>query len=143
MSQPLSTEGLRASFDDIVAALKEGDLDRYFDYFDEDSETLDEDYPWRMNKADFIDHINFHAAGGGPGMWEYFEWVAREVNVKVWGETGLITGFSTLRGKPHDAGFRQRFMAFSMTWRHADGRWILVGWHQSMLAGQIAGASPS
>jgi hypothetical protein len=61
----------------------------------------------------------------------------------VVGQTGHVAGFSTFRGKPRDAGFRQRFMGFTLTWTFVDGKWQLLCWHQSVLGGRIAGASPS
>ena len=140
MKHDATTAGLEAAFKDWTRALNQGDLDAFWAYFDEDSETLDEDYPWRMTKAEFIDHIGFHTR---DKLWEFFEWVPREVNVKSWGTTGHISGFSTFRGKPRDAGFRQRFMGFTITWRHAEGSWRVVSWHQSPLLGRIVGASPS
>lgn len=143
MEQPGTREGLDAAFREWARTLNEGELDAHYAFYDADSEILDEDYPWRMSKDDFIDHIGFHAAGGGKGVWEFFQWIPREVNVKTWGTTGHVSGFSTFRGKPRDAGFRQRFMGFTITWHYADGRWHLVSWHQSVLLGRIDGASPS
>jgi|TARA_Y100000814_G_scaffold291936_1_gene269392 ketosteroid isomerase-like protein len=142
VTNSVNIDGLKDTFNSWSNALNQGDLDKFFGYFDDESETLDEDYPWRMNKADFVDHINFHAMGGGIGMWEFFEWIPREVNYKVWGSTGHISGFSTFRGKPKDSGFRQRFMGFTITFHHDGERWKLVSWHQSVLAGRINGASP-
>lgn len=141
MSQEATTSSLEAAFNDWTRALNEGDLDAFWTYFDEESETLDEDYPWRMTKDEFIDHINFHA--GGKGLWEHFQWLPREVNVKVWGTTGHVSGYSTFRGKPRDAGFRQRFMGFTITWFFGDDGWRVACWHQSPLMGRIEGASPS
>jgi len=143
MKNEATAEGLRATFDDWAGALNKGELERFYNYFEEDSETLDEDFPWRMTKAEFVDHIGFHATGGGKGVWEFFEWIPREVNVKTWGPTGHVSGFSTFRGKPRDAGFRQRFMGFTVAWHHNGTGWRLVCWHQSVLAGRIDGASPS
>ncbi len=143
MNHSATVDGLRSVFEDWTRCLNEGNLDRFWEYYDEDAEILDEDYPWRMTKAEFIDHIDFHAAGGGKGLWEFFQWLPREVAVKVWGSTGHVSGFSTFRGKPRDSGFRQRFMGFTHTWYHADGRWWLVSWHQSPLLGRIVGASPT
>lgn len=140
MKHDATTAGLEAAFKDWTRALNQGDLDAFWAYFDEDSETLDEDYPWRMTKAEFIDHIGFHTR---DKLWEFFEWVPREVNVKSWGTTGHVSGFSTFRGKPRDAGFRQRFMGFTIAWHHAEGSWRVVSWHQSPLIGRIVGASPS
>ena len=111
--------GLEAAFRDWARGLNEGDLDAFWSAFDDDAEILDEDYPWRMTKEEFRDHIDFHA--GGDGLWEHFKWLPREVNVKVWGTTGHVSGFATFRGKPRDAGFRQRFMGFTQTWYHAGG----------------------
>ncbi len=142
MKDAIDTNGLKEVFKDWSKSLNEGNLEKFYDFFDEDSEILDEDYPWRMDKSEFIDHINFHAFGGGQGVWEFFEWVPREVNYKVWGSTGHISGFSTFRGKPKDSGFRQRFMGFTITFHHDVDRWKLVCWHQSVLAGRIDGASP-
>ena len=120
MEQPATVEGLDATFIEWARTLNDGELDTHYAFYDGDSEILDEDYPWRMTKEEFIDHIGFHAMGGGKGMWEFFQWIPREVNVKVWGSTGHVSGFSTFRGKPRDAGFRQRFMGFTLTWHHAD-----------------------
>lgn len=143
MEHPATVEGLEGAFWTWAEALNNGDLDTHYAFYLEDSEILDEDFPWRMDKTDFIDHINFHAAGGGKGVWEFFQWVAREVNVKVWGTAGHTSGFSTFRGKPRDTGFRQRHMGFTVSWVHLDGAWRIISWHQSVLAGRIEGASPS
>lgn len=76
-------------------------------------------------------------------MWEFFQWLPRDVEAKTWGLTGNVSGFSTFRGKPRDAGFRQRFMGFTIGWHHTGETWQIVSWHQSVLAGRIEGASPS
>ena len=141
MQQDSTTAGLDVTFEAWVRALNNVDLDAFASFFDEDSETLDEDFPWRMSKSEFLDHLLFHIKGAG--LWESFEYVTRETNTKVWGTTGHVSGFSTLRGKPRDAGFRQRFMGFTTTWYYANEEWRLVSWHQSVLAGRIDGASPS
>ena len=75
--------------------------------------------------------------------WESFEWRPRELHFVVIGDTGHVSGFATFRGKPRDAGFRQRFMGFTQTWVRQEGAWKLLCWHQSPLLGRIAGASPS
>ena len=141
MAQGATSDDLEAAFNAWMRGLNEGDLDTFYQAFDEAAEILDEDYPWRMNKEEFIDHIDFHA--GGKGMWESFQWLPREINFKVFGDTGHVSGYSTFRGKPRDAGFRQRFMGFTQTWYCSDGTWRMVCWHQSPLLGRIEGASPS
>ena len=139
-----SSESLQQVFNDWSAALNEGRLDDFYAYFHADADILDEDFPWRMTKADFIDHIGFHAtSNGGQGVWEYFQWIPRELHIVVVGHTGHVAGFSTFRGKPRDCGFRQRFMGFTLTWAFVDDAWTLLCWHQSVLAGRIDGASPA
>ena len=143
MDSQIDPASLQQAFESWTNALNTGDLDAFFGAFHEKAEVLDEDYPWRMDKADFIDHIDFHAAGGGKGMWEFFQWIPRETRFIVLGNTGHVSGFSTFRGKPRDAGFRQRFMGFTITWVHIDGAWCVLCWHQSPLIGRILEASPS
>lgn len=106
-------------------------------------QVLDEDFPWCMSKAEFEEHLDFHLNGGGKGLWEFFQWRAREIHFVVVGDTGHVSGFSTFRGKPRDAGFRQRFMGFTQTWVCEQGVWALLCFHQSPLEARILGASPS
>ena len=145
MAYRATKAGLSDAFDDWTNALNAGDLKTFYNIFDARSEILDEDYPWRMNKEEFVDHIGFHAGvTGNPALWEHFKWIPRDVEAKVWNKTsGHVSGFSTFRGKPVDAGFRQRFMGFTTSWYHDSKTWRLISWHQSVLAGRIDGASPS
>ena len=144
MSHSATVESLTEAFNDWADALNTGRLDDHFGYYHEDAVIQDEDTPWNCTKADFIDHIDYHATGlGNGGLWEFFQWLPREVKVVVVGNTGLVSGFSTFRGKVKDAGFRQRFMGFSLTYALEDGKWTMLSWHQSTLAGRIDGASPA
>ena len=145
MAYRATKAGLSDAFDEWTNALNAGDLKTFYNFFDARSEILDEDYPWRMNKEEFVDHIGFHAGvTGNPALWEHFKWIPRDVEAKVWNKTtGHVSGFSTFRGKPVEAGFRLRFMAFTTSWYYDGKTWRLISWHQSVLAGRIAGASPS
>ncbi len=144
MTTESTTASLEQAFNDWCSALNEGRLDDFYAWFHDDADILDEDFPWRMSKAEFIDHIAFHAtSNGGKGVWEFFQWLPRELHFVVAGQTGHVAGFSTFRGKPRDCGFRQRFMGFTLTWALLDGRWTILCWHQSVLQGRIHGASPS
>ncbi len=144
MANENTNEGLRHAFDSWSNALNDGNLDSFYGVFDNDAEVLDEDFPWRMTKEEFIDHISFHAGSGDrEPLWEHFKWIPRDIITKVWDNTGHVSGFSTFRGKPKDAGFRQRFMGFTTSWYFRDGKWWLVSWHQSPLLGRITGASPT
>lgn len=141
MSNANTTKALEATFTAWKDHLNTGNLDAFWQAVHEEAEILDEDFPWRMSKADFVDHIHFHA--GERPLWESFEWRPRELHFVVIGDTGHVSGFATFRGKPRDAGFRQRFMGFTQTWVRQEGAWKLLCWHQSPLLGRIVGASPS
>lgn len=136
-------KSLKDAFNTWTKALESGDLETFWDMCHEQSEILDEDYPWRLDKREFQDHINFHLAAGGKGMWEFFQWLPREMHFVTIGDTGHVSGYSTLRGKPRDAGFRQRYMGFTHTWVREKGTWKLLCWHQSPLEARILGASPT
>ena len=94
-------------------------------------------------KAEFQDHIDFHVGGGGKGLWEFFQWLPRDLHFIVIGDCGHVSGYATFRGKPRDAGFRQRYMGFTHTWVRAEGPWQLLCWHQSPLEARIVGSSPT
>jgi hypothetical protein len=106
--------------------------------FDERAVIIDEDAPFRMTKAEFIDHLGFH----GNKNWESFAWVPRETRYVVRGDTGVSAGTVTFRGKPIDSGFRLRHMLHTIGWNRTGADWKIVCFHQSPLYGHINGASP-
>ena len=118
-----STQDLEAAFGAWMKALNTGDLKSFWDFFDEECDILDEDFPWWMRKEDFIDHLNFHA--GGKGLWESFEWKPREVHFRVIGDTGHIRGFATFRGKPRDAADWYFMSVEADTGNNIESRWAL------------------
>ncbi|MSR13673.1 MAG: nuclear transport factor 2 family protein [Gammaproteobacteria bacterium] len=134
----MTASALEATFARWKNALGAADLATFYALMDDAMVIFDEDIPWRFSKTDFVDHIAFHIP-----MWESFQWVPRELRFQIYGTTGIVSGYATFRGKPKDAGFRQRFMAFTQTWVNANDNWRLVCWHQGPLHGQIDGASPS
>jgi ketosteroid isomerase-like protein len=133
------TQELQAAFSAWKDGLNKGDLDAFYSWIHDEVVIYDEDIPFRLSKADFVNHIEFHSRG----LWEFFEWVPRELRFQGWGDAGVVSGYAIFRGKPKDAGFRQRFMGFSQTWVREGGKWQLVCWHQGPLHGQLDGASPS
>ena len=101
----MSEQAVETVFKQWRDALNSGDLETFYGFMSDDMVIFDEDIPWRFSKADFENHIGFHV-----GVWDSFEWVPRELRYQVFGSTGIVSGYSTFRGKPKDAGFRQRFM---------------------------------
>ena len=104
-------DSLETAFANWHDAFNSGKLEVVYATMHDEMVIFDEDIPWRFSKADFVDHIAFHLP-----VWESFAWVPRELRYQVYGDTGLVTGYATLRGKPKDCGFRQRFMGFTQTW---------------------------
>lgn len=138
MSEHDGRPGLQAAFDTLSGALAGGDLEGFYGLMHEDAMIVDEDIPFLGGKAAFQDHIAWHVSG----IWEAFQWYPRQAQVICHGDTGAVVGYATFRGKPRDAGFRQRHMFFSQGWAREQGRWVLVNWHQSTLDGHILDASP-
>lgn len=133
------TDGsLQQAFDGLVNALATGDLDGFYGVMASNAVILDEDLPFRTDKAGFQAHIAFH----GPDNWEGFAWKPSHVQVAENRPAGVVTGFAMFRGKPRDAGFRLRPMQFSQGWVHAQGKWTLISWHQSPIIGHVSQQSP-
>ncbi|MEL7027644.1 MAG: nuclear transport factor 2 family protein, partial [Pseudomonadota bacterium] len=118
------TESLQQAFRGLAGALAAGDLDSFYGYLHEDCRIIDEDIPFILTKDDFKDHIDFHVRG----TWDSFSWQARAPQFAVFGATGVVGGYATFRGKPTDAGFRQRHMAITQGWARTRDGWRLINW---------------
>lgn len=138
-SNDAAAQSLRAAFDAMVKALAEGQLEAFYGAMHPRFLMVDEDSPWRMDKAQFQDHISFHAGG----VWEGFGWIPIDTRVRAFDATGAVMGTATFRGKPKDAGFRLRHLMYSQAWtRGADGAWKMLLWHQSPIVGHVTDGSP-
>lgn len=134
----MAVSGLEAAFAALTDALARGDLDAFYDAMLPDAMILDEDLPFRVDKAGFQAHIAFH----GPDNWEGFAWKPSGMRFLERGTTGVASGFAMFRGKPKDAGFRLRPMLFSQGWVNTGPGWKLASWHQSPVVGHVTGQSP-
>jgi len=115
-----------------------GTIDAFYDFLDEEGSFVDEDTPFVLNKALFREHVDFHLGG----MWSSLEWIPREPRFDVFGTTGLVSTYFTLRGKPKDAGFRLRHGLCTVVC-HWDGRQWRAGLvNLDPLSGHIVDASP-
>lgn len=138
MAETSETAAFEVAFKTFVQTLATGDLESFYTTIHESATVIDEDIPFRLTKAGFKDHINFHVGG----IWEGFSWQDRNPNFRVWGDTGMVASFATFRGKPVDSGYRQRHMALTQGWHKFDEGWRLISWHQSPFDGHILEASP-
>lgn len=114
--------------------------DAFLAFFDARAMFVDEDNPVPMDKAGFTDHLGFRRS-----VWESVTLHPWNHVVKTFGSTGLVTGHFTLRGKPKNAGFRQRHGNFSVVcaWDAGSGEWRGVKLHLSPLQSHIHHASPA
>lgn len=135
---PLETHTLETAFRALVAALETGDLKGFFGAILPDAAIMDEDLPWRVDRAGFERHIAFHS----PKIWEGFAWKPSDPRFLVSGDVGVVTGFAMFRGKPRDAGFRLRPMLFSQGWTRTREGWRIASWQQSPVAGLVDRPSP-
>lgn len=132
-------QSLESAFADLVQALASGNVDRFFGFMHADAIIVDEDLPFRVDRAGFQAHISFH----GPDIWENFAWKPHNPRFQVAQSTGVVVGFANFRGKPRDSGFRLRPMMFSQSWHRGAQDWQLVGWHQSPIIGHVSEQSPA
>lgn len=97
------------------------------------------DVPFPLDHLAYGDHLAFHAES-----WSGLEWIAQSVET-VWhgSDHAVVSCFFNDRGKPHDAGFRQRPGFATVNCILADGAWKAVSVHFSSLRSQILAASPS
>jgi ketosteroid isomerase-like protein len=134
----MSIETLRSAFDSLTAALAKGDLPGFYGMMLPDAVIMDEDLPFRVDRAGFQAHIAFHTQDN----WESFAWRPHDVRFAVAGNTGVAAGFAMFRGKPRDAGFRLRPMMFSQGWTREKDTWRLASWQQSPIVGHVTAQSP-
>lgn len=129
---------LERSFGELVAALGRGDLPGFYGLILPDAPIIDEDLPFRTDRAGFEEHVGFHTSG----IWEGFAWKPYAVRFGVLGRTGVAAGFAMFRGKPRDAGFRLRPTLFSQGWTLDGQGWRVASWQQSPVVGHVTGQSP-
>ncbi len=130
--------GLAQAFDRLTQALATGDLAGFFGLIAPDAVIMDEDLPFRVDRAGFQDHISFH----GPGNWDGFAWKPHDMTFVERGSVGVAAGFAMFRGKPKDAGFRLRPMMFTQGWALTPEGWRVTSWHQSPVIGHVSAQSP-
>jgi hypothetical protein len=104
-----------------------------------------DDLPYPLDKTGFADHCTFHEGD----LWDArcFSIISLETHIhETQGNpAGLVHGTYNLRGKPRNAGFRQRPGHFSAvcTWDADGNRWTALNVHFSPLLSQVLDASPS
>ena len=137
----LSESGLRGAFEDGFGALMgDGDMNEFFDFVADDALFIGEDSPLILDRDGLRDHIGFHQSG----IWERVYFTFRDMSYDVYGQVGAISGNFQLRGKPTDAGYRQRDGMVSVTcyFDERSGKWNVIRCHFSSLLSAIYHSSP-
>lgn len=115
------------------------------DFCHKDGVFVVDDLPYPLDKAGLADHRAFHDGD----LWSKLTLAMISLNTQVHktsdGVSGLIHGRYNLRGKPVDAGFRQRpgHVSAMCVWEDQDKRWSALNIHFSPLFAQVLDASPS
>ncbi|RME64357.1 MAG: hypothetical protein D6782_08445 [Alphaproteobacteria bacterium] len=137
----MDRQSLKIDFETALAAFGTSQSPAGFlAFIDEDALIIDEDNPFIQDKKAFAANLAFHLGG----QWEKLALRAWNAAFQVIGETGVVTSYFTLRGKPKDAGFRQRHGVMSLVC-HFDtrsGHWHAGAMHLSPLLSHIHHASP-
>ncbi len=136
MNETTLNEQFHAAF---AGFLKDGDKDALLAFLHEDAAVILDDTPFILDAAQLRDHLAFHA-----GLWERHYLTLRDLRVQVFGSTGLVSANYQDRGKPRDAGYRQRdgMLALVCAWDEAAGAWRGVKLHMNTLLAAIHHSSP-
>ena len=132
-----------AARDELVAAFRAAfvgspDVEARLGFLAPHAVVVVHDVPFPLDREAYGEHLRFHEAG-----WESLAWVPLRVSATVHGSTGVAHALFNERGKPRDAGYRQRPGFASAYCARVDGRWTALGLHLSPLRSQVLQASPS
>lgn len=129
-------DDLKATFMDVFSG--PFDYEKIADFIADNALVVSHDVPFPFDKTGYVDHMQFHGE-----LWESREFKPEAVEVRVYGKTGVISCYFNERGKPKDAGFRQRPGYMTVTCHLTDNGWQAIGLHTASLLSQILAASPS
>ena len=121
----------------ISVFTQKGEYQDFFDFFNEDALIVNEDIPFVLDKPSYQDHIKFLA-----NSMQNLEWVLRRPEFHLFENTGLVTADLTVRGKPTNAGFRQRHCVLSAVCYWKEAKWHGANLHTSSLLSHIYHMSP-
>ena len=137
---PADATGLEAAFRAAFATPKDrpGDIaTTRLGFLHEAALVIDSDLPFPLDRNGYADHLAFH----GP-LWERLEMQLLELKSAIHGNTGVVTAYFNQRGKPKDAGFRQRPGYITAVCARTPDGWRALSLHLSPLLAQILQASP-
>ncbi len=141
MDQKTLIQAFRAAFSGQLET-KASNRDAIAAFLHDEATIIVDDLPYPLDKSGFFDHHDFHEAG----LWDKRTLSIIDLTADVYdtadGKAGLLFGRYNFRGKPADAGFRQRpgHVSATCVW---DGEiWRALNLHFSPLFAQVLDASP-
>jgi hypothetical protein len=98
---------------------------------------IDHDVPFALDKAGYADHLGFRL-----GLAERYEMKLEGVEVRLHGDSAIVSAYANERSKPRDAGFRLRPCFITAVCTQTTAGWQALSLHIGALNGQIIDASP-
>ncbi|MEM7570406.1 MAG: hypothetical protein AAF337_11475 [Pseudomonadota bacterium] len=148
----MDTQSLETAFRTAFAPLLAGEIGEkgatsaaLLDFCHPKGTFVVDDLPYPLDKTGLADHRAFHDGG----LWSKCTLAIVSLNIDVHkttdGLSGVIHGTYNLRGKPTDAGFRQRpgHLSAMCVWDDTAKSWQALNIHFSPLFAQVLDASPS
>lgn len=129
-------DSLKADFLSVFAG--EMNHEKWLNFLEDNALVVAHDVPFPLDKAGYTDHMQFHS-----DFWESREFLPEAVEVVIHGTTGVVSCYFNERGKPVNAGFRQRPGFMTVYCNKTGSGWRAIGLHTSSLRSQIVNASPS
>lgn len=114
------------------------DREKRLAFLDDDATVIVDDIPFPIDKSRYADHLDFHAAS-----WTKVETAMDGVKSGDYGDGAIVSAYYNERGKPKDAGFRQRAGFVTAVCSRSDNGWRAINLHFSPLLSNILDASPS
>ncbi|MEO0410488.1 MAG: hypothetical protein AAF221_01440 [Pseudomonadota bacterium] len=144
----MNADSLEAAFNAAFAPLLSGsggNSDALLAFCRDDGAFVVDDLPFPLDKAGLADHRAFHDGGLWSKVTLAMVSLKAEIHKTTDGISGLVHGTYNLRGKPTDAGFRQRpgHVSAMCLWDPEAKRWQALNIHFSPLFSQVLDASPS
>ncbi len=134
----MDAQTLERDFSSALAVFTgDGSYDDFFAFFEDDALLVNEDIPFILDKDAYKDHMGFLAEN-----MSMLEWIVREPRYQVYGDTGIVSAELTVRGKPNNAGFRQRHSVMTAVCHWNGSAWRGANLHTSTLLAHIYHMSP-
>jgi len=141
MNKDTLITAFKAAFDGQLSA-KASNREAIAAFLFDKATIIVDDLPYPLDKQGFFDHHDFHEAG----LWDKRALALIDLTADLYdtsdGKAGIVFARYNFRGKPKNAGFRQRPGHLSATCVWTGEKWQALNLHFSPLFAQVLDASP-